>query len=82
MRNTPNWDTDRIKTVLETTDNTSIGLAEKDRMPVYIYYVTAWADEAGTLYFRPDLYKRDELLIKKFRESKLEREQIQKEQKT
>ncbi|MDX1496098.1 MAG: L,D-transpeptidase family protein, partial [Salinisphaeraceae bacterium] len=72
LRNTANWDVGRVKAALQSMDNISIALNEKDRMPVYIYYVTAWADEVGELYFRPDLYKRDALLIDAFRKTKLE----------
>ncbi|MCJ8209070.1 L,D-transpeptidase family protein [Mucilaginibacter sp. RS28] len=39
---------------------TDIALAKK--VPVYITYVTCWADESGTLQFRPDVYGLDIVL--------------------
>lgn len=66
LRNTENWDMERVKETLEDTDNTRIDLDKKDRMKVYIYYQTVWAGEAGKLFFRPDIYQRDEVLISKF----------------
>ena len=66
LRNTKDWDMQRVKETLEDTDNTRVELGKADRMQVLIYYQTAWADEAGRLYFRPDVYQRDEHLINKF----------------
>ncbi len=34
----------------------------QQKIPVYVTYQTAWADESGTLYQRKDVYKRDENL--------------------
>ena len=28
-------------------------------VPVYFTYITAWAEEDGTIHFRPDIYGRD-----------------------
>jgi murein L,D-transpeptidase YcbB/YkuD len=77
LKNTPKWDLGKVKTVLQTTDNTHVNLGDGDKMPVYIYYATAWADANGALYFRPDLYERDSRLIKKFRERKLQEAQVE-----
>ena len=32
-------------------------------IPVYVLYLTAWADENGTAYFTRDVYDRDRQLI-------------------
>ncbi|RYU91364.1 L,D-transpeptidase [Mucilaginibacter terrigena] len=37
-------------------------IAVPDKMPVYITYVTCWADSNGTLQYRPDVYGLDIVL--------------------
>jgi murein L,D-transpeptidase YcbB/YkuD len=37
-------------------------IALPNKVPVYITYITCWADEAGTLQFRPDVYGLDVVL--------------------
>jgi murein L,D-transpeptidase YcbB/YkuD len=66
LRNTEDWDMERVRETLEDTDNTRIDLGKGDRMQVIIYYQTAWADDKGRVFFRPDVYQRDELLVAKF----------------
>jgi murein L,D-transpeptidase YcbB/YkuD len=44
----------------DNPEPTTIVLSPK--VPVYITYVTAWADEAGTLQARPDIYELDVVL--------------------
>jgi murein L,D-transpeptidase YcbB/YkuD len=51
----------------DNPDPTSIALAKKT--PIYITYVTCWADETGALQFRKDVYGLDIVLydhLKKF----------------
>lgn len=44
----------------DNPDPTTIGVPNK--MPVYITYVTCWADASGVLQFRPDVYGLDIVL--------------------
>jgi murein L,D-transpeptidase YcbB/YkuD len=44
----------------DNPDPTTIAVPKK--MPVYITYVTCWADENGTLQYRPDVYGLDVVL--------------------
>jgi len=62
-----------LKNELEWTEETILSeIAKKKRqviklanpVPVYIYYMTAWADRDGFFYFRKDVYKRDRALEK------------------
>jgi len=56
------WNESRIKTVIETNEQTRVEL--KKPIPVHIAYLTAWADTDGTVHFRKDSYKRDGTLKK------------------
>jgi murein L,D-transpeptidase YcbB/YkuD len=51
------WTEDKIRKVVETRVQTRINL--KNPIAVHITYLTAWADEDGTVQFRKDAYKRD-----------------------
>jgi murein L,D-transpeptidase YcbB/YkuD len=44
----------------DNPDPTTIDVPKK--MPVYITYVTCWADENNTLQYRPDVYGLDVVL--------------------
>ena len=39
-------------------------LSVKEKLPVHITYLTAWADENGNTHFAPDIYGRDKKLYK------------------
>jgi len=51
------WTQDKIMKVVETRENTRVNL--KQPIPVHITYLTAWAEQDGTVHFRKDAYKRD-----------------------
>jgi len=62
-------DGDKFKTIsddmgLDNPDPTTIYLPKKT--PVYITYVTCWADENGKLQFRNDVYGLDIVLYERF----------------
>ncbi|MFD2147370.1 L,D-transpeptidase family protein [Mucilaginibacter antarcticus] len=46
---------------LDKPEPTSISLTPK--VPVYLTYITAWADESGRLQVRPDIYELDTVLF-------------------
>src|SRR5690606_708265 len=54
------WTTDRLRSVTASGKKTVITLKEK--VPVHVTYLTAWANKDGTVHFRNDVYGRDEKL--------------------
>jgi murein L,D-transpeptidase YcbB/YkuD len=56
------WPMDRIRNMAKHDGEAQIPL--KEAIPVHITYLTAWADNDGTINFRRDIYKRDDVLIK------------------
>ncbi|MGA1790085.1 MAG: L,D-transpeptidase family protein [bacterium] len=60
LRGDPKWTVEKIIEALEEGSEVHIQLRES--IPVHILYWTAWVKEDGTLYFRDDIYGRDELL--------------------
>ncbi len=53
----PDWPSARIRSVASGAQETTVRLREP--VPVHILYWTAFADEEGTVHFRPDVYDRD-----------------------
>jgi L,D-transpeptidase YcbB len=51
----------QIDQILARPDTRTIRM--KEHLPVHLLYLTAWADESGTAYFRSDVYDRDSALI-------------------
>jgi murein L,D-transpeptidase YcbB/YkuD len=58
LRQDPAWTRERIEKMIKEGRNRSVTLAEP--LPVHLVYDTAWVDEAGTVQFRSDVYRRDE----------------------
>ena len=54
------WDRKRIDAVVAGGKNTVVKLTNK--IPVYIVYLTAFANKDGTVQFREDVYGRDKIL--------------------
>jgi murein L,D-transpeptidase YcbB/YkuD len=54
------WDRARIDAVVAGGKNTIVKL--KQKIPVYIVYLTAFANKDGTVQFREDVYGRDKIL--------------------
>lgn len=55
-----NWTEKKVDEAMNAGKENSYVLKEK--IPVYIAYFTAWADEDGNVAFYEDIYKRDERL--------------------
>ena len=54
------WDAQRIERAMAATTEATVRVP--DPLPIHILYWTAWADEAGRIQFRNDIYLRDEPL--------------------
>lgn len=54
------WDADKVDKAMNAGKENSYSL--KKKIPVYIAYFTAWADENGNVAFFEDIYQRDERL--------------------
>ncbi len=59
--NNEGWTAEKIDEVIETRKTTTISL--KERVPVLILYWTAGIGFNQNFYFKPDVYKRDQVLI-------------------
>ncbi len=57
-----NWNATKVSEAMNASTETQYGL--KKKIPVYISYFTAWADEDGNVGFFNDIYKRDGRLAK------------------
>lgn len=51
------WDAARIREAMQGNSEQNVPLER--RLPVYITYLTAWAEEDGTVHFRDDVYGHD-----------------------
>ena len=63
--NKPSWDQGAINRVVSTNKTRYVVLDE--RLPVLLYYLTAYADEHGKVGFRGDIYGRDKALRQAFK---------------
>jgi murein L,D-transpeptidase YcbB/YkuD len=62
LTNQPGWNPQRVRDTIDSMRETSIHL---DRpIPVHLLYWTVFVDGVGDLQFRPDIYSRDEKLIR------------------
>jgi murein L,D-transpeptidase YcbB/YkuD len=61
------WDRKRIDAVVASGKNTIVKL--KQKIPVYIVYLTAFANKDGTVQFREDVYGRDKILAEALAEA-------------
>jgi murein L,D-transpeptidase YcbB/YkuD len=52
------WSIDKIKAMMEAEESVDVPVTEP--LPVYLVYWTAWVAEDGGVFFRPDIYERDQ----------------------
>jgi murein L,D-transpeptidase YcbB/YkuD len=62
LRDKAGWGRERITT--ETEGDTPSEVLLPAPVPVHLYYLTAWANEDGSVHFREDIYQRDQLLAR------------------
>ncbi|TCO06121.1 murein L,D-transpeptidase YcbB/YkuD [Natronoflexus pectinivorans] len=70
----PGWDMQRINQTLAEKRSRTVHLQRP--VPVHLLYLTAWADDEGIVYFRRDIYNRDEPLLIALRQSTKSDEEI------
>lgn len=58
LRGHSGWTRRKLAAAMDTTTGQTIRLPQA--IPVYILYLTAWADESGPVQFRNDVYRLDE----------------------
>ncbi len=56
----PEWTREAIQNAMRQKSERTVTL--RNPIPVHLLYWTTWADEDGTLYFRRDIYNRDQRL--------------------
>lgn len=61
------WDDARVKAAIATGQTRTIKL--KQPVPIHLTYSTVWVDAQGIVHFRPDVYRRDELIARVLRTS-------------
>jgi murein L,D-transpeptidase YcbB/YkuD len=54
------WDEERVREAMTAGERKRISL--RQRLPVYLVYLTAWAEPGGPVHFRRDLYGHDDAL--------------------
>lgn len=59
LLNVENWDSDKIAGTVKKGATTPVNLGS--RVPVELYYLTAWVDDNGKPQFRTDIYQYDKL---------------------
>lgn len=62
LRDKPQWDQQTILDTIATHREKYITLTKK--LPVYLVYLTAWADADGHAHFRDDIYGHDKALAR------------------
>ncbi|MBK0371109.1 L,D-transpeptidase family protein [Flavobacterium agrisoli] len=66
LEDDPKWTSDKINEAMSGKEEVPYAL--KNKIPIYIGYFTAWADDSGNISFFTDIYSRDERLSKMLHE--------------
>jgi len=61
LQHNPLWTPEHIRSIIDQGRETTVRLQSPLR--VHLIYLTAWADDEGTVYFRKDIYDRDRRLL-------------------
>lgn len=64
LRDVPGYDRSEIQNIISKRKEKTVSLKEK--LPVYLLYMTAWADAEGNVNFRDDIYGHDKVLAKEY----------------
>ncbi|RZJ88609.1 MAG: murein L,D-transpeptidase, partial [Hymenobacter sp.] len=64
FRDNPNWSQPTIEDTIAQHREKYVTLKEK--LPVYLVYLTSWADANGHAHFRDDIYGHDKTLAKEY----------------
>jgi len=64
LRQASEWNAPRIQREIDALRQQSLRLPEP--IPVYVLYLTSWADEDGRVHFREDIYGRERVLAQYF----------------
>ena len=56
------WNPEKIQDLIDTEETQHVNLTRK--MPVILIYSTVSVDKDGTVYFKKDVYKRDQAVLK------------------
>ncbi|WP_143961105.1 L,D-transpeptidase family protein [Litoribacter populi] len=67
LKDKPEWTQEQMTRVVAQGKERTVFLGEP--IPVHIIYMTAWADDNGTVHFRKDLYTRDQPLLNALRQT-------------
>jgi len=68
LENDSKWNPDKIEEAMFSEQEQSVVL--KNKVGIYIYYLTAWGLINGEIHFREDIYSRDEELCKELQKAK------------
>ncbi len=66
LADNPDWTPERIRKAMDSGVERTVVLKEK--VGVYIYYLTAWGNSAGKISYRTDIYNRDKTIEKALNE--------------
>ena len=73
MKDSPAWTPEQIKNVIDLGKERTVNLVKP--IQVHIVYLTAWASNDGLVYFRKDIYDRDQPLLAALKHDLLELDQ-------
>jgi len=69
LQDKPEWTMAQMNNVIAQKKERTVFLSHP--IPVHLLYMTAWAEEDGTVHFRRDIYERDGGLLRALREGPL-----------